>query len=296
MKYKFQTSDEYPVVGERVGFETILPEISFGINETPIVCNNETEVNIEYNINIDEVEYKLLFSNESLAAGFINVTEYTALPASNIEITLPHGLQAGEYAATVYLRYGSWEENADIVITVNALPELIAASETEVILSENETLYLFVEAQDATAYQWYFEGNIIHGANEPHYSVTFVTGKEGTYSVAMTNECGSLFHDFNVKAEPIVNIGENEAVNYKLTVYPNPVTEDGFITLLLQLPANETPDAVAYFYDMSGKKLFEYRLTDYATQLSLNLPTGTYLIRVHTKSGQKLVSKLMVTR
>jgi hypothetical protein len=74
------------------------------------------------------------------------------------------------------------------------------------------------------------------------------------------------------------------------------VIDDNFVTLLLQLPANETPDAAADFYDMSGRKVCAYRLTDYATSLSLNLASGTYLIKVLTKGGQELVSKIMIKK
>jgi len=295
MTYKFQTSDVYPAIGAKIGFETILPEIEFDVNATIVACNNEQSFQIEYDINVDEAEYKLWFSDESMAAGFVSVTEYVPLPESNISIALPQGLPAGAYAATLYVRYGSWEENYDIVITINSLPELIASSEPEIILFENEEFYLFVEAKDAMEYQWYFEGNIIHGANESYYLDTFIAEKEGTYSVVISNECGSLLHDFYVKGEPN-SVIENDALEYKLTVYPNPVIEDGLVTLLLQLPANESPDATAYFFDMNGKKMFEYRLTDYATHISLDLASGTYLIRVRTKSGMQLVSKIIVTK
>jgi hypothetical protein len=295
MKYKFQTSNEYPVVGERTGFETTLPEINFDINATTVTCNNEPFVNVAYNINVEEAQYKLLFGSEGMAAGFVNVTEYTDLPDLHINIALPQDLQAGTYAATVYISYGNWEENYDIVIMVNSLPEVTAVSEAEIVLSENEELYLFVEATNTTEYQWYFEDNIINGANESYYLDTYDAVREGTYSVSISNECGSLLHFFNVKkTEPTNSITENESAKYKVRVYPNPARKGETVSFLFDMPENVTPETSVQIFDMDGRKIGEYQLNDYRTEVSLNYAEGTYLVKVRTKNGHEMIGKIII--
>jgi hypothetical protein len=295
MKYKFQTSDEYPMVGERTDFVPTLLEINFDINATTVTCNNEPFIDVIYNINVEEAEYKLLFDSESTAAGFVSVTEYTVLPASHIEIALPQGLPQGEYAATLYVSYGSWEENYDIMILVNSLPEVIGASEEEIVLSENEELYLFVEVANATEYQWYFEDNIIDGATESYYLDIYEVAQKGTYSVSISNECGSLLHFFDVKkTEPVNSVTETEATKYNMTVYPNPARQGETVSFLLEVPENVTPEASVLIFDTSGRKAGEYPLNNHKTEISLNYAEGAYLVKVRIKNGREMVSKIII--
>jgi hypothetical protein len=295
MIYKFQTSDEYPAMGERTSFETILPEIDFKINPAVIACSNESSVNIKYSINVEEAQYKLVFSPESIAAGFVNVTEYTDLPKSHIKVALPQEFQSKEYAATLYISYGNWEEMYDIVITMHSLPEVIATSAPEVTIYENEALHLFVEAKDATEYQWYFENDIINGANKSYYLDTYDTTREGTYSVFVSNECGLLLYFFDVKkTKSANNITENATTKYKLTVYPNPVKKKETLFFLLTTPENVAPEAIAQIFDMNDRKVGEYKLNNYKTEVSLNYAGGAYLVKVRTKSGYEMIEKIII--
>jgi len=293
MKYKFQTSDEYPVLGERISFKTNNSYTEMTVNATVVTCSNEPSVNINYNVSRDGVMYKLIFDSESAQAGFNSTVNYTALPASSIEIAMPQGLSAGIYTATLYASYGNWEQSFDIEIIVNTLPVITATSEPEMLLLENQDINLFVEVDGEAQYQWYFDGNIIIGANESHYSDRLTAEREGTYSVEVSTECGSLLQFFNVKISPN-GINENVAEGYSFKVYPNPVRRGETVSFLLDLPNSVAPDASAQIFDMTGRKVGEYKLNNHKTELSLNFSEGSYLVKVRTANGRELVSKVIV--
>jgi len=177
----------------------------------------------------------------------------------------------------------------------NGMPVVVAMSEPEIFLYENETLYLYVEVENDAHFQWYFENNMIDGATEPNYTVLFDATKLGVYSVAISNECGSLLHFFNVKLKT-VGIKIHEKQEAKLTVFPNPAKNTEELIFLLELPANEKPDAVAYLYDMNGKLITSYEINDYKTKVSAPFSSGTYLIKTITKNGRKLETKLLIQR
>jgi len=300
MKYKFQTSNEYLALGERTTFttETGLPEveIEMDINTPTIACNDEQVVSVGYSINVEEALYKLIFSPESVEAGFVSMDEYLLLPESVLEVKLPKGVQAGNYTATMYITYESWEKSYDIELVVNSLPEVVTASEAELFLYENEEIYLFVEVEGDVEYQWYFKGNLIHGATESYFFDLFEDSKEGDYSVTISNYCGSVLHFFNVSKHPIVSIDENKAMLFGFTVYPNPVKCSEKLVLLLELPENEQPDAIAYLYDMNGRRVDEHKLNDYKTEIAVHFTDGTYLVRVLTNSGREFVHKIIVQK
>jgi hypothetical protein len=89
-------------------------------------------------------------------------------------------------------------------------------------------------------------------------------------------------------------IHEENAGDYKLTIYPNPSTPGNAITLLLSLPANEKPDAVAQIFDITGKKVGEYRLTNLETKISLHVGKGVYTVSVNTRSNRQLIERILV--
>jgi hypothetical protein len=89
-------------------------------------------------------------------------------------------------------------------------------------------------------------------------------------------------------------IHEKTTDDYTLTIYPNPSSRGNIITLLLTLPGNEKPDAVAYIFDIYGKKVGEYGLSDFETPITLTVGSGVYTVRVITKCNKQMVGKIVV--
>jgi hypothetical protein len=84
--------------------------------------------------------------------------------------------------------------------------------------------------------------------------------------------------------------------DYKLTVYPNPAICNNKATLLLELPNNEIPDAIAYIYDMNGKIVRTYHLTNYSTEIIVDFVSGFYIVKVDSKNGKTFVEKIIIQK
>jgi hypothetical protein len=233
-----------------------------------------------------------MFDAAGIEAGFVNMNDYVTLPESKIEVTIPYGAQAGVYAATLFVREGDCEKTYVVTIAIESSPVVVFTSETELFVKEGEEFILLVETIGATGYQWYFEGLPIAGATQCFYSDIFNDSKEGTYTVNITNECGINSVDFKVQSA--LHVPDIALENYKLTVYPNPVIRGNLLTLQLEVPENENQEAVAQILDVTGKEISTYNITRSITEIKLNIAEGAYLIRVNTKSGKELLTKIIV--
>jgi hypothetical protein len=272
---------------------TVMPEIDMQINRRFSACINDKVLNIKYRIGIKSAEYKLTFSEEGLKAGFVNMEEYMPLPESNIALRMPKEIGEGKYPATLSIRIGNCEKEYDITLQIIASPQIIAISDKEINLRKHEELDLFVEAEGEVQYQWYLEDEPIDGATNFYYSNKLDISIDGNISVSISNECATQRVDF--KVHQIMGTEDIETFDqYKLTVYPNPTARGANFILSLELPKNETPDAAVRILDATGKQVDEFMITKYETVTKLNVAEGTYFIRVSTKSGKELITKIMV--
>jgi hypothetical protein len=234
----------------------------------------------------------LVFDAAGVEAGFLNMDNYALLPETAIEIGIPYGASAGNYVATLLVREGECEKAYAISIELRGAPGIVSTSETELFVKEGEEFILLVETTGVTDYQWYFEGVSIEGATQCFYSDIFHTNKEGIYTVNIFNECGLRSVDFEVKS--MLNVTDITIDNYKLTAYPNPNIKGSILFLQLEVPGNEATEAIAHIIDVMGKEVLQYSLTKTLTELKLNVAEGAYLIRVNTKSGKELLTKVVV--
>jgi len=291
MTYNFQTSQTYPVLGKQVSFvpEYCTPQPVLLREEAVMELCSGSAINSSYlkSLIIEEVGFDYLFfedANCTIAFTTDIITDYSA-NASHTFYAIAKNIEAG---CTTDI-----EDALEITITVNPVPEITATSEKEFYLKVNEPFYLFVNADYAVAYQWYFNGAPIEGATQSFYSGNFTLSKEGIYAVSISNECATLFVEFELH-NVLGIIIPGEVKDYKISVYPNPVRRDAKLFILLELPNNELPDATAQLFDIEGKKVDEYRLTNNTTEIKQHLPEGTYILKVNTKSGKELVTKVMV--
>jgi len=82
----------------------------------------------------------------------------------------------------------------------------------------------------------------------------------------------------------------------KLKIYPNPVINDNKVTFQLQLANNELPDATAYIFDITGKMVGTYHLTNYSTEVIVDFISGIYIVKVRTKNGKEFVEKMIIQK
>jgi hypothetical protein len=295
MTYNFQTSNVYPVLGAQMTFKpTVCDEQPLVLSASEFtVCPNASGINLAYDNYTEAAAYKLLFDADGVGAGFSNMDQYVSLPESDLNISVPYGVTAGTYSATLLVRDGDCEKNYYLTIEVTSSPQVVSTSAKDIVVKAGEEFYMLVEAAGAAEYQWYFEGSPIVGATQFFYSDVFDLLKEGIYVVRIANDCGDVFVEFKVHQS--LNIPDDITLgNYKLTAYPNPIIKGSKLFLLLEIPEDETLDATAHILDVTGKEVSKHVLTHALTELKLNVAEGTYLVRVNTKSGKELLTKIIV--
>ena len=348
---------------------TILPSVMLNISSKAAACVLSETVNIEYEeINIENVQYSLVFGFDALVAGFVN--QSGILPATFIEVPVPQGIKVGNYAATLTVTLGECKNTYPIIIAISAEPKLVSKSdETTYICATGEVAHLFAVVEgNALQYEWYFKGDLIASATQPSYDVIFDSSTEGKYTLKVTNSCGYIDIVFYVyeshflikqKWDDVIyvdNIG-NKYVRYqwykngvplaqygtyqyysaeseggkfpylaeyyvkaykaddtydeycpiipnmeikggdpKFFVYPNPATQGQKVTFLFQLPVSEKPDAVIQLFDVAGKLINTYQISDYQTDVIVNIAAGTYIVRANLKSGREFVNKVIIQK
>jgi len=217
---------------------TIMPNVDLNITPIVVACSSEPTLTIPFENNVQGVEYKLIFNPTAIAEGFVSVTDFTALPQSEIEVSIPNGVSLGNYHATLTVKLGNCKTDYDIVIAMKGLFAVTNISDMDITLCENETLNLFVETFGNVQYQWYFNDEWIVGENSFNYETIISAEKTGVYSVVISNECSSETYSFYVNINSImieqkwddvlyIDNSENIYVAYQWYKNGNPVSIDG---------------------------------------------------------------------
>ena len=182
-----------------------------------------------------------------------------------IEVT-----SAGNYYVTITDNNNCTAESNHINIAVHPLPPVS-------ISVNGDTL----TAYNSPTYQWYYNGNPIHGA----ISSTYIATQSGDYSVAVTdtNGCAVL----SSKATVLTGI-ENLAGDGTLKVYPNPL-ETGSWHLEV---TDQWIGGQCEVYDASGKLVYKATIRNHQSEISLNIAAGVYLMKVN--SGQKSLALKLI--
>lgn len=134
---------------------------------------------------------------------------------------------------------------------------------------------------------------------DPSTGVVTGTGTSGSFiiSYVVTNTCGTFTVTHTVYIRPasrcttgITPIAENH--EDQLKVFPNP--NDGSFTVNMVSDADEPVHV--YVTNMVGEKVAEMNtVTNNATDMKLNLPTGIYLLIANTEHG-RYVSKVTIQK
>jgi endonuclease I len=141
----------------------------------------------------------------------------------------------------------------------------------------------------AQSYQWFLDGNAISGATSASYDWT----TPGNYSVAIQqfDECPS----FTSSASLVTNaIEENEAIEFDLSVFPNP--SEGRV--VVKTHASRPTTAQLNVLDMTGKIVFTSNetLNGGLNLIALNeeLSAGVYTVEI--RSGDAAQTERLVIR
>lgn len=246
---------------------------------------NPTEISISGAALISAGQYtSLVLRNDHSVFGFGNNTEEQLSSTNGVAISTPEFIsdldgvtfiEASNFAS--HFIYGQSTSCVSSTLNLTMVPvSNVTISAVGNILS----------TITGTAYQWYFNGNIIPGEN--NQTITATT--PGFYSVEVTfgGNCTGMSDEY-----PYNVIGLEE-LSQDLTIYPNPT--NGIVHIEL---TNELLDKATgiYLMDMSGRKVqldFENSATILDIDLT-NFASGVYLLELHSSNGVISRSQLVKT-
>jgi len=163
------------------------------------------------------------------------------------------------------------------VCQLSATAELVVLEAPEVDIVQNANM---LTATTGASYMWYFNGELIVGANSQQLEVI----QNGEYLVEVTFENGCE----NSASLMVTSVGFSDAQSSEILIMPNPARE----SVMIGLPVGNW---MISLYDVSGKNHFEqfYQNTDRIDIELSNIPSGLYLIKM-LKDEEIIVRKLIV--
>ena len=209
--------------------------------------------------------YEWLSSTVGPASGF------TVIPSSGTQNYIPGMLTQSTWFKRVVI---SGPCNADTSMAVLVKIEKIPAKPTISAIAANE-----LSSSLAQSYQWYFNNNVITGANNRNLIIT----KNGNYSVKIdsVNGCSNSSNPYNVST-----LGVNElSKDSKISIYPNPASNEIFVSLNA---SNLIENALIEIFDLKGAKIYSVSQTlDINKPLKIDLKdlvSGLYFIRINQQA------------
>ena len=136
-------------------------------------------------------------------------------------------------------------------------------------------------AYNAVTYQWYKDGVLIPGANNPLWVVT----QSGSYTVVVTDANGCSAQSLPV----VITInGIAEIVSAQIKVYPNPLQNGNWN---LEVGENLLGSKVEVF-DAEGRLVYQSEIRNQKSEIEMNVARGVYMLRI--SSGTKNVTHKLI--
>lgn len=157
-----------------------------------------------------------------------------------------------------------------------------------IVLSGSNTIESTLQL-DGAEYSWYYDGELIEGANTSEIEVLF----NGTYQVVLSTEAGCIINSNEVIITSL-SAGDSEMVS-ELKVFPNPT--NGMVNVNLSLQG-QASDVRLTVYDLAGREVSSQHITSEGnTRVDLNeLTGGIYLMRFYdTIQGILATRKVVVS-
>jgi len=86
------------------------------------------------------------------------------------------------------------------------------------------------------------------------------------------------------------------ALGIKFKIYPNPARSGSKVTLQLKSWNYDILDATACIFDMTGKIIDMYHLTNCLTEIAVDFAPGSYMVKVNMKNGKEFVEKVIIQK
>ncbi len=177
------------------------------------------------------------------------------------------------YSGTTNFYYQLQDNLANWSVVTSSQPYLATGAPSSATIYDNGT---GLESDASFGNQWYLNGVLIPGATGQYYNPT----QNGNYTVIVTNNCGSATsNSIAYTSTGIKNVGPNA-----IGIYPNP--NNG--SFIFQTP--NSGDVI--LYNSIGENVYQRQVTENKTPISLELPTGLYLLQF--QSANKSFSQKVI--
>lgn len=245
-------------------------------DENPPIATNTTWHTIydcgqlESALNQEEVSI-CEFENELVQSSTQYIEQYDWC-LDNIEVVVDgensfdlSELDSGVYTLALFATNPLCSGLSEITVNVLAPP-----------LAEFTSIGASLIAAEGSAYQWYFNGDLIVGATEQSYTAL----ENGEYSVEISNAegCSDISAEQNII---VVGLGETDELMF--SAYPNPTKDRLFIQL-----SEQSELTFIRVLDMTGKVMIE-RQSNSGQLIRLDveaLSSGLYILEVQAGSNR----------
>ena len=181
-----------------------------------------------------------------------------------------HPSQAGNYYVTV-------TDNANCTSTSNHVAVSVFPAPSVSVSVNGDTLSAF----NATAYQWYLNGNEITGATDS----TYIATQSGSYTVqvADANGCTALSNQLQV-VTGITDLLNDVAID----VYPNPNAAGSWQLSV----SNSLVGKEMEVTDVTGKTVWKSEIRNQKSEIQVSIASGVYLLKIN--SGKNTYLKKLI--
>jgi len=158
-----------------------------------------------------------------------------------------------------------------VAVTVHQLPPVS-------ISVNGDTLNAF----NATAYQWYLNGNQIINA----YTSTYIATQSGSYTVQVTdsNGCTALSNPLAITT----GIEEFGIQHSAFSIYPNPNATGNWQLAV----SNDLVGKEIEVTDVTGKTIWKSEIRNQKSEIRLSIASGVYMLKI--SSGKNTYLKKLV--
>lgn len=178
-----------------------------------------------------------------------------------------NNLLPGDYTVTVTDGTGCVREQTIYISDLEEEPAIPIFNELTSIISVSE----------GVAWQWYFNGNPIVGANESSLSI----GDTGNYTVDITYDNGCVVSSETYYLPPL-DLLQNLLMS-QIKIYPNPADD------IVNISSPEQIEIIALrLYSIEGNEIYQLQNISKSKNFSIDIssyPAGLYSLMLNTSVG-----------
>jgi hypothetical protein len=201
---------------------------------------------------------------------------YQWSPSTGLNTTTGDSVVVTPTAATTYslTGYNSYGCVASILVNVTIIPSPNKPS----FRQHGDTLISSSQHDN----QWYRNDSLLIDDTSQYLIITAL----GEYWVVVTNEvngCGTASD--SAKIDSITGINQLSVINEELSVYPNPFSDEIFVTI--NSSAQDVTDWNLQITDVLGRTVYTKASLNYTNAIDLSkISSGVYFITVTSKNGR----------